>query len=413
MNEVQGFLRKLMQNMEKPNRCKQRGIITNELNGLAFTTKNFHYPKSLNISCYFIIITINKEGVKEGWMVEKIIFFAIIAISLLVSGCDVYQTLYAQQNQADAEKISEEDIAILDDWAALDNESENIGEAITEEVDIDVAEDVESKELAEDANVVIVQETDLVSLVPKAEDPDQDLLTFSFTSPLDDKGEWQTNYGDAGEYTATVTASDGQLTASKEVLIIVKRNEQAPALESSEPQEKAITIDEAGAIEFKAKASDLNNDVLRYLWKIDGVEVSDKDSMEYKTSYEDAGSHTVKVIVSDGISDTEKIWSVTVNNVNRKPQLASIGSIEVMETDTIKLSAEGWDDDGDTLTYLIDDSRFAQDSNAFTWATTYEDAGSHTATISVSDGADTVIQQVKITVENVNRAPVILDIAQK
>ena len=346
-------------------------------------------------------------------MVEKIIFFAIIAISLLVSGCDVYQTLYAQQNQADAEKISEEDIAILDDWAALDNESENIGEAITEEVDIDVAEDVESKELAEDANVVIVQETDLVSLVPKAEDPDQDLLTFSFTSPLDDKGEWQTNYGDAGEYTATVTASDGQLTASKEVLIIVKRNEQAPALESSEPQEKAITIDEAGAIEFKAKASDLNNDVLRYLWKIDGVEVSDKDSMEYKTSYDDAGSHTVKVIVSDGISDTEQIWSVTVNNVNRKPQLASIDSIEVMETDTIKLSAEGWDDDGDTLTYLIDDDRFAQDGNVFTWATTYDDAGSHTATISVSDGADTVIQQVKITVENVNRAPVILDIAQK
>ena len=135
--------------------------------------------------------------------------------------------------------------------------------------------------------------------------------------------------------------------------------------------------------------------------------------MEYKTSYDDAGSHTVKVIVSDGISDTEQIWSVTVNNVNRKPQLASIGSIEVMETDTIKLSAEGWDDDGDTLTYLIDDDRFAQDGNAFTWATTYEDAGSHTATISVSDGADTVIQQVKITVENVNRAPVILDIAQK
>ncbi|MEK6950056.1 MAG: hypothetical protein AABX34_07570 [Nanoarchaeota archaeon] len=342
-------------------------------------------------------------------MVEKIIFFAIVAVSLLVSGCDVYQSLYMQQTQGDAEKISEGDIALLDDNATLDNESEKIGEIITEEVDIDV----DSKELAEDANVVIVQETDLVSLTPKAEDPDQDILTFIFTSPLDDKGEWQTNYGDGGEYTVTVTASDGQLTASKEVLIIVKRKEEAPALDSSMPQETVITIDETGTIAFEAKASDLNNDVLRYLWKIDGVEVSDKDSMEYKTSYEDAGSHTVKVIVSDGISETEKIWSVTVNNVNRKPQLASIEDIEAKETDTLEISAEGWDDDGDMLTYSIDDNRFVQDGNAFTWATTYDDAGEHTVTVSVSDGVDTTSQQVKVTIENVNRAPVISDIVQK
>ena len=342
-------------------------------------------------------------------MVEKTILFAIIAVSLLVSGCDVYQTLYMQQTQGDAEKISEDDIAILDDGAALDNESEKIGEIITEEVDIDV----DSKELAEDANVVIVQESDLVSLTPKAEDPDQDTLTFIFTSPLDDKGEWQTNYGDAGEYTATVTASDGQLTASKEVLIIVKRKEEAPKLDSSMPQETVITIDETETVAFEAKASDLNNDVLRYLWKIDGVEVSDKDSMEYKTSYEDAGSHTVKAIVSDGISETEKIWSVTVNNVNRKPQLASIGDIEAKETDTIEISAEGWDDDGDVLAYSIDDDRFVQDGNAFAWATTYDDAGEHTVTVSVSDGVDTVSQPVKVTIQNVNRAPVILDIVPK
>ncbi len=346
-------------------------------------------------------------------MVEKRIFFAIIAISLLIGGCGVYQNLYMQQNQGDAEKISENDIAIIDDGAGLDNESEKNGEEITEEVDIEVTRDDEGKELAEDANVVIVQETDLVSLVPKAEDPDQDILTFIFTSPLDDKGEWQTNYGDAGEYTATITASDGQLTASKEVLIIVKRKEEAPALDSSEPQETALTIDEAGAIEFKAKASDLNKDVLRYLWKIDGVEVSDKDSMGYQTSYEDAGSHTVKVIVSDGVSETEKIWSVTVNNINRKPQLAGIDDIEAKETDTIKISAEGLDDDGDTLSYSIDDDRFVQDGNVFTWSTAYEDAGEYTVTVSASDGADTASQQVEIGIENVNRAPVILDIAQK
>ena len=89
---------------------------------------------------------------------------------------------------------------------------------------------------------------ELVSLVPKAEDPDQDALTFTFTSPLDANGEWQTNYGDAGEYTVTVTVSDGLLTTSKEVLIIVKKKEEAPVLQSYDPEDTALEIDEAEEI---------------------------------------------------------------------------------------------------------------------------------------------------------------------
>ena len=38
--------------------------------------------------------------------------------------------------------------------------------------------------------VVVVQETDLVSLIPKAEDPDKGTtLAYTFTSPVSDKGE--------------------------------------------------------------------------------------------------------------------------------------------------------------------------------------------------------------------------------
>src|SRR3989338_8410297 len=58
--------------------------------------------------------------------------------------------------------------------------------------------------------VVVVQETDVVSLAPEAEDPDKDTsLVFTFTSPLNENGEWKTAYGDSGEYKVTVTASDG------------------------------------------------------------------------------------------------------------------------------------------------------------------------------------------------------------
>lgn len=283
------------------------------------------------------------------------------------------------------------------------------GEAVAEEAEI-----VEEKEeLPEDATVLIVKETELVNLVPNAEDPDKDILIFTFTSPLDDNGQWQTTYGDAGEYTVTVTASDGSLTASKEVLIIVNRKEEAPVLDSTSPAETATTIDETESVEFNVAASDLNKDILRYSWKLDGISIGNDDSVEYKTTYEDSGSHTVKATVSDGLFDTEKIWSVTVNNVNRKPQISEIGDIKAKETDTVAINAAALDDDGDELSYSIDDSRFVQDVGTFTWETTYDDAGKHLVTISVSDGVDTTSQEVTITVENVNRPPVILDIGQK
>lgn len=337
---------------------------------------------------------------------KKEIVFALMVISvLLVSACDVYNTLYIKQAKEGAEEVSEEEIVV----EGIEEETEiEIGEEGKE-----IIEEAEEKEIPKDAAVLIVEETELVSLAPKAEDPDADVLTFTFTSPLDEKGEWQTNYGDAGEYTVTVTASDGSLTASKEVLIIVNRKEEAPTLDSFTPEDTAITIDETDSIDFSVKASDLNNDVLRYSWKLDGVSIGNEDSAEYKTTYEDSGSHTVKVSVSDGLFDTEKIWSVTVNNLNRKPRLSEIEDIQAKETDTVVIDVEALDEDGDELSYSIDDERFVQDGSTFTWETTYDDEGVHLVTVSVSDGVDTAMQEVTVTVKNVNRPPVILDIGQK
>ena len=338
---------------------------------------------------------------------KKEIIFALMAISvLLISACDVYNTLYIKQAE-DAEGVSEEEIIV----EGIDEEVMEEAETGGEKIDVIIAK--EKEELPEDATVLIVKETELVNLVPNAEDPDKDTLIFTFTSPLDDNGQWQTTYGDAGEFTVTVTASDGQLTTSKEVLIIVNRKEEAPALDSFTPEETAITIDETKEVAFSVRASDLNKDILRHSWKLDGVSIGNDDSIEYKTTYEDSGSHTVKAIVSDGIFDTEKIWSVTVNNVNRKPQISEIDDIKAKETDTIAIEVEALDDDGDQLIYSIDDSRFVQDGSTFTWETNYDDAGNHLVTVSVSDGVDTATQEVTVTVENVNRPPVILDIGQK
>ena len=262
--------------------------------------------------------------------------------------------------------------------------------------------------------VISVEETELVSLSPKAQDPDTNTsLVFTFTSPLDEKGEWQTSYGDSGEYTVTVTASDGESTTSRDVLIIVKKKEEAPTIDSAKPIESGLNIDETQSIDFSVEASDLNKDTLTYNWKIDGADVGTENKYVYQTTYDDAGTHTVKADVSDGLSNTSKIWSVNVKNVNRKPVLEKLNDIAVKETDKVVITALATDDDKDPITYSISDKRFKQEDNVFTWETDYDSAGTYELTVGASDSQDKAEQTFKINVENVNRPPVIVDIVQK
>ena len=332
---------------------------------------------------------------------KKGVLFALVVISLfLVSACDVYNTLFVKQQgvQGEAVKVPEGNISI-ETSAQMDNSKQEESE--------------QKKEKSQDANVIIVEETELVSLVPKAEDADKDALTFTFTSPLNDNGEWQTTYGDAGEYTVTVTASDGKLTTSRDVLVIVNKKEEAPVFDSFSPQDASLSVKETDKVDFDTKASDLNKDELKYAWKLDGVEVAEEPSYSYQTTYEDSGSHTVKVTVSDGTYETEKIWAVAVSNLNRKPEIADMEPINAKETDKVVVNVDATDGDNDQLTYSIDDKKFVQDGNAFTWDTNYDSAGDYTFKVSASDGTDTTTKDVKVSIEKVNRAPLILDIVQK
>jgi len=368
---------------------------------------------------------------KGGLMIKKQLFFVLMMISLLlISACDIYNTLYVKQPTIQGAAVTVPEgaikIEVSEEEVFFEGEEEiNVEDVVIEVVEEDVVVEevieaseesdivVEEEEISEEAIVIIVEESELISLIPKAQDPDNDALIFTFTSPLDKNGEWQTTYGDEGEYTITVTASDGTLTTSREVLIIVNKKDEAPVFDSFSPEDTVVEIDETETIDFEVITSDMNDDELTYTWKLDGIEVNDENSYTYETTYEDSGSHTVKIIVSDNTFDTEKIWAVTVSNVNREPILEEVEDIKVKETDTVVIELVANDPDGDELNYELDDERFVQDGTVFTWETTYDDAGEYLVTVSVSDGVDVTSQQVTVSIENVNRPPVIFDIIQK
>jgi uncharacterized protein YbcI len=251
-------------------------------------------------------------------------------------------------------------------------------------------------EVEKKPGTIEVIEGDLVKLALKATDADGDKLTYEFSAPLNGKGEWQTEEGDAGEYKATVTVSDGKAETSKEVLIVVKSKNKLPVLETIQP----ITVNEGETVSFAPKATDPDGDKVTITYS------GWMTTSEYKTTFDDAGDHIVKITASDGKEPVSQDVKVTVKNVNRAPILQSLNDISVKEGEKVTITAIAADPDKDNvvITYSI-----PLDSKG-EWQTKAGDAGKYRVTVTASDGTLKSEKSFFIIVESLNKAPVIEDI---
>ncbi|MFH1456286.1 MAG: S8 family serine peptidase [archaeon] len=101
--------------------------------------------------------------------------------------------------------------------------------------------------LSEIANVSIII-TESVQINAEATDVDSINLTFTYESPLNASGFWQTTDSDAGNYTLNVTVYDGELTDSRFVTIFVSSNitteeepEESNVVTSDEEEEEEVS----------------------------------------------------------------------------------------------------------------------------------------------------------------------------
>ncbi|MBU2633695.1 MAG: right-handed parallel beta-helix repeat-containing protein [Nanoarchaeota archaeon] len=84
--------------------------------------------------------------------------------------------------------------------------------------------------------------------------------------------------------------------------------------------------------------------------------------------------------------------------INNPPILEPIQNITINQTDLVIITVIASDPDNDTLYYYINDSRFEQNGNNFTWQTESGDAGNYNVLVTVSDNNYDVSQEVGITV---------------
>ncbi len=247
-------------------------------------------------------------------------------------------------------------------------------------------------------------------------DPDGDSLTYSWTGdlPLNNPNTATSSFTAPTdtvirEYTFTLTVSDGELSDSDDVMVTVEPPNRAPVANAGTDQTvtggDGVTLDGTGS-------SDPDGDPLTYRWRGDlTLRNGDTATPSFTAPIDTViREYTFTLTVSDGeLSDSDDVM-VTVEPPNRAP-VANAGTDQtVTGGDGVTLDGTGSSDpDGDPLTYRWRGDLTLRNGDTATPSFTAPIdtvIREYTFTLTVSDGALSDSDDVMVTVEPPNRAPV-------
>ncbi|MFH1401016.1 MAG: hypothetical protein ABIH41_05860 [Nanoarchaeota archaeon] len=248
-----------------------------------------------------------------------------------------------------------------------------------------------------DGVVITAVEGELISLKPKAEDPDGDKVTYTFSKPFNKDGTWQTKDGDVGKYVIDVTASDGKATASQEVNVVVLASNKAPIVDCP----ARVEVKEGQSFSLDCVIVDKEGDDI--VKEVSGW----MSGFTKQVGYDDAGTHVVHIKASDGSRTAETDVTVVVADTNRAPVIERIANIDAKETDTVKLNPTVSDPDSDTVTVTYSEPF----DKMGVFKTVDGDAGIYDVKVTASDGKLQSSTTFRLTVEEINTKPVLKRIA--
>src|SRR5437867_56180 len=292
--------------------------------------------------------------------------------------------------------------------------------------------------LAQPANMT-VNEGQVANQTITATDPDGNPLTFSkvsgpayvtVTTTTQGTGTATGNialapgFSDAGTATASVSATDGSLSDGKAFTITVNNVNQNPVL--AEPANR--TVNEGATANQTLTATDADGQALTFT-KAAGPTYATvttttpgtgtgTGNLALAPGFSDSGTATVSISVSDGAGGTDsKSLTVTVNNVNRNPVLAQPANMTVNEGATADQTFTATDPDGDAITFTHTGPTFMTRTDNVQSGTTRTGnihlapvagtSGTFAASVTATSLATNDTKSFTITVQAVNRAPVL------
>lgn len=189
----------------------------------------------------------------------------------------------------------------------------------------------------------------------------------------------------------------------------------------------AQAVNEGELLTINISASDTDGDALTLTATPlpTGAEFTDNGDgtgvFTWTPEFNQAGTHDVTFGVSDGTDSVDELVTITVNNTNRAPMfVAALPNVEIDEGQQTSFYTAAIDLDLDPLTFSVfqlpDGATYVpydEFAYEFIWTPGFEQAGVYEVIFAVSDGDLEIVDTVYITVNNVNRPPVLTAIGDK
>ena len=219
------------------------------------------------------------------------------------------------------------------------------------------------------------------------------------------------DYETKSSYTATVTASDGTNTTTQSITVnVTDVNDNSPVFTSSATFSAAENQTAIGTV----TATDADGDSVTFTVSYQqffsngsDLAITTAGVLTFKTNpdYETKSSYTAAVTASDGTNLTTQDITINVTDVIGDPAFTSSDTFSAAENQTAIGTVTATDADGDSVTFTVSGSELAITSAGvltFASAPDYETKSFYTATVSASDGTNTITQAIIVNVTDVN-----------
>lgn len=239
-----------------------------------------------------------------------------------------------------------------------------------------------------------------------ATDDEGDNLTYQVTTVLPQgasfdqsthRFSWTPSYTQSGNYAVTFSVSDGKLTTTQTITIIVANVNATPVIVPISDK----TVNSGQTLTIDVVATDADNDNLIYT-TANMPTGATFDPITHKFSWKplgtQAGDHTVIFMVTDSKATATATVKIKVIKVNSAPvftkKIANGTVVTVHNVQVVyEFQYEATDPDGDALTFSLNSGPFGSTMNSsglFRWIPTQDQASkSFLILVSVSDGTFT------------------------
>ena len=218
-----------------------------------------------------------------------------------------------------------------------------------------------------------------------------------FTDNGDGSGtfEWTPDYDQSGNYDVTFNASDGELWDTCTVDITVNHVDRAPEITCPGAQ----SVNENEYLEFDVTATDPDGEIpsLSAENLPSGAEFTDNGdgtgTFKWTPTYDQSGNYDVTFTASSGGLEDTCVVDITVNNVNRPPEIICPGEKQVFEDELLEFDVSATDPDGTTPSLSAEDlpsgAEFTDNGDGtgtFSWTPGHTQEGEYDVTFIASDG---------------------------